>query len=155
MTPGSRDAAAANGAYRIPWDNHFVGIDGIDEIYAYGFRNPFRFGFDKLSGMLIVADVGQDLVEEINIVRKGGNYGWRIKEGDFLFDPEGLAVGLPFEDERFKDPVAQYDHDDGISIIGGYMYYGSHVPELRPFYVFGDFSQGFRRPTAGCSSPTC
>ena len=93
-TPGSRDAAAANGAYRIPWDNHFVGIDGIDEIYAYGFRNPFRFGFDKLSGMLIVADVGQDRVEEINIVRKGGNYGWRLKEGDFLFDPEGVVVGL-------------------------------------------------------------
>ena len=71
-----------------------MGIDGIDEIYAYGFRNPFRFSFDKLSGMLIVADVGQDRVEEIDIVRKGGNYGWRLKEGDFLFDPEG-ARGRP------------------------------------------------------------
>jgi len=84
LTPDSRDAVSTNGAYRIPWDNYFVGIDGIDEIYAYGFRNPFRFSFDRLSGMLIVADVGQDHVEEINIVRKGLNYGWRIKEGDFL-----------------------------------------------------------------------
>jgi glucose/arabinose dehydrogenase len=146
VTAGSRDAAGANGAYRVPWDNPFVGVDGVDEIYAYGFRNPFRFGFDKLSGMLIVADVGQDHVEEIDIVRKGGNYGWRIKEGDFLFDPEGAAVGLPFEDPHLKDPVAEYDHDDGLSIIGGYMYYGSLVPELRAFYVFGDFSRGFTSP---------
>lgn len=146
LTPGSRDAVSANGAYRVPWDNPFVGIDGIDEIYAYGFRNPYRFGFDKLSGMLIVADVGQNLVEEIDIVRKGGNYGWRIKEGDFQFDPEGIAVGVPLEDESLQDPVAQYDHDDGLSIIGGYMYYGQEVPILRSFYVFADFSQGFASP---------
>jgi glucose/arabinose dehydrogenase len=146
LTPDSRDAVSANGAYRIPWDNYFVGIDGIDEIYAYGFRNPFRFSFDRLSGMLIVADVGQDHVEEINIVRKGLNYGWRIKEGDFLFDPEGQQVGLPFEDPSLIDPVAQYDHDDGLSVIGGYMYYGTQIPQLRALYVFGDFSRGFRGP---------
>ena len=74
---------------------YFVGIDGVDEIYAYGFRNPYRFGFDKLTGALIVPDVGQDFVEEINIVHKGRNYGWNIKEGDFLFDPDGVLVGLP------------------------------------------------------------
>ena len=146
LTPDSRDAAGANGAYRIPWDNYFVGIDGIDEIYAYGFRNPYRFSFDTLSGMLIAADVGQDFVEEINIVRKGFNYGWRIKEGDFLFDPVGQDIGLLFEDSGLIDPVAQYDHDDGLSVIGGHMYYGAQIPELRALYVFGDFSRGFRDP---------
>jgi glucose/arabinose dehydrogenase len=146
LTPNNRDAASANGAYRIPWDNYFIGIEGIDEIYAYGFRNPFRFSFDMLSGMLIVADVGQDYVEEINIVRKGFNYGWNVKEGDFLFDPEGQNIGLLFEDAGLIDPVAQYDHDDGLSIIGGYMYYGTQIPELRALYVFGDFSRGFRDP---------
>jgi len=146
QTPDSRDAVSANGAYRIPWDNEFVGVDGIDEIYAYGFRNPYRFSFDKLSGMLIVADVGQDNVEEINIVRKGLNYGWRLKEGDFLFDPDDAGVGSPFEDPALIDPVAQYDHDDGLSVIGGFMYYGTLVPELRALYVFGDFSRGFSEP---------
>jgi glucose/arabinose dehydrogenase len=145
-TLDSRDAVSVNGAYRVPWDNPLVGIDGIDEIYAYGFRNPYRFGFDKLSGMLVVADVGQNLVEEIDIVRKGGNYGWRLKEGTFLFDPDGVAVGQPLEDESLLDPAAQYDHDDGLSIIGGYMYYGQEVPALRSFYVFADFSQGFETP---------
>ena len=146
LTPDSRDVAGANGAYRIPWDNYFVGIDGIDEIYAYGFRNPYRFSFDTLSGMLIAADVGQDFVEEINIVRKGLNYGWRIKEGDFQFDPAGQDIGLLFEDSGIIDPVAQYDHDDGLSVIGGHMYYGAQIPELRALYVFGDFSRGFRDP---------
>jgi len=144
--PASRDAVSTNGAYRIPWDNPFVGIDGIDEIYAYGFRNPYRFSFDRLSDMLLVADVGQDYVEEINIVRKGGNYGWRIKEGTFLFDPEGLDIGLPWPDANLTDPAAQYDHDDGLSVIGGYMYYGKSIPQLRALYVFGDFSTGFFQP---------
>ncbi len=145
-TFGSRNAASANGAYRIPWDNHFVGIDGVDEIYAYGFRNPFRFSFDRLSGVLIVADVGQDYVEEIDIVHKGRNYGWNLKEGDFLFNPGSEIVGLPFEDPSLTDPVAQYDHEDGLSIIGGHMYYGKAIPELRALYVFGDFSTAFSTP---------
>jgi len=145
-TLGSRDTVSSNGAYRIPWDNPFVGVDGVDEIYAYGFRNPYRFSFDRLSDMLLVADVGQDYVEEVNIVRKGGNYGWRIKEGTFLFDPEGLDVGLPWPDANLIDPVAQYDHDDGLSVIGGFMYYGGAVPDLRALYVFGDFSKGFFSP---------
>ena len=146
FTPDSRDAVSDNGSYRIPWDNHFVGIEGIDEIYAYGFRNPYRFSFDRLSGMLIAADVGQDYVEEINIVRKGLNYGWRIKEGNFQFDPEGQNIGLTLADPGLTDPVAQYDHDDGLSIIGGYMYYGTQIPQLRALYIFGDFSRGFTEP---------
>ncbi|MCP4454285.1 MAG: PQQ-dependent sugar dehydrogenase [Planctomycetes bacterium] len=145
-TPLSRDAVSANGAYRIPWDNPWVGLEGIDETYAYGFRNPYRFSFDRLSDMLLVADVGQDYVEEVDIVRKGGNYGWPLKEGTFLFDPEGLDVGSPWPDPNLTDPVAQYDHDDGLSVIGGFMYYGRALPELRALYVFGDFSTGFFTP---------
>jgi len=145
-TPDSRNAVSANGQYRIPWDNEFVGIDGVDEIFAYGFRNPYRFSFDKLTGALIVADVGQGHVEEIDIVRKGGNYGWKIKEGDFLFDPEDIAVGVPFEDPALIDPVAQYDHDDGLAVVGGFLYFGTQVPQLRALYVFGDFSRAFTAP---------
>lgn len=145
-TPDSRNAASANGQYGIPWDNEFVGIDGVDEIFAYGFRNPYRFSFEPLTGALIVADVGQGHLEEINIVRKGGNYGWKIKEGDFLFDPEDIAVGVPFEDPALIDPVAQYDHDDGLAVVGGFLYFGTQAPQLRAMYVFGDFSRAFSAP---------
>ena len=86
LTPNSADPASANGRYRVPADNPFVGADGIDEIFAYGLRNPYRFSFDAFSGALIVPDVGQNRVEEINIVRKGRNYGWNVKEGTFAFD---------------------------------------------------------------------
>ena len=146
LAVGSRDAVSANGAYRIPWDNTFVGIDGIDEIYAYGLRNPYRFSFDRLSGMLVAGDVGQGYVEEIDIIVKGGNYGWPIKEGSFLFDPEGIVVGQSYDDPHLIDPAAEYDHDDGISVIGGFMYYGSAIPELRARYIFGEFSRGFSAP---------
>ena len=146
QTPASLDPAGANGAYRVPLDNPFVGIDGVDEIYAYGLRNPYRFSFDAHSGSLIVADVGQRLVEEINIVNKGGNYGWNLKEGSFKFDPAGVELGLPLDDPALIDPVAEYDHDDGISVIGGHTYYGSEIPELWGRYVFGDFSRAFRTP---------
>lgn len=146
LTPNSVDLLSANGAYRVPADNPFVDANGVDEIYAYGLRNPYRFSFDKRSGVLIVADVGQGNVEEIDIVRKGGNYGWHLKEGSFMFEPEEGGVGLPFDDPALIDPVAEYDHDDGISIIGGFTYYGRTVPELWAKYVFGDFSRGFFSP---------
>ncbi|MFC1603575.1 CHRD domain-containing protein [Planctomycetota bacterium] len=146
LTPFSTDLLSVNGAYRVPVDNPFVDKDGIDEIYAYGLRNPYRFSFDKRSGALIVADVGQGNVEEINIVQKGGNYGWHLKEGSFMFDPEGVEVGLPLDDPALLDPVAEYDHDDGLSIIGGFTYYGITIPELWVKYVFGDFSRGFFSP---------
>ncbi|HSV99299.1 MAG TPA: PQQ-dependent sugar dehydrogenase [Sedimentisphaerales bacterium] len=145
-TPDSQDSAGANGAYRVPTDNPFVGADGIDEIFAYGLRNPYRFSFDALSGALIVPDVGQNRVEEINIVRKGRNYGWNVKEGTFAFDPATGSVGRVLNDPRFSDPVVQYDHDDGLSIIGGYTYYGTAVPALWGQYVCGDFSRQFSVP---------
>ncbi len=146
LTPDSTDLASANGAYRVPVDNPFVGVDGVDEIFAYGFRNPYRFSFDARSGALIAPDVGQNRVEEVNVVRKGRNYGWNIKEGTFRFDSATGTVGLPLDDPSLSDPVVQYDHDDGLSVIGGYTYYGTAVPELWGQYVCGDFSRQFSLP---------
>lgn len=146
LTPDSPDPVSANGAYRVPADNPFVGVDGVDEIFAHGFRNPYRFSFDAVSGALIVPDVGQNRVEEINFVHKGRNYGWNVKEGEFAFDPATGTVGQPLDDPRFSDPVVQYDHDDGLSIIGGYTYYGTAVPQLWGQYVCGDFSRQFSVP---------
>ncbi len=145
-TPDSPDAPSVNDAYRVPADNPFVDVDGVDEIYAYGFRNPYRFSFDRRSGALIVADVGQNRVEEINFVRSGRNYGWNLKEGTFQFDPESAEVGPPVDDPSLSDPVAQYDHDDGIATVGGYAYYGNGIPELWGRYIFGDFSLSFSTP---------
>ncbi|MCB1742110.1 MAG: PQQ-dependent sugar dehydrogenase [Gammaproteobacteria bacterium] len=141
---------SANGMYGVPDDNPFVGVpDAVDEVYAYGLRNPFRFSFDRQSGELVVADVGQGNIEEVNVVTAGGNYGWRHKEGSFAFDPNGNLIsddltGVP---DGLIDPVLEYDHDEGISIIGGYVYRGSEIPELEGLYVFGDFSQGFGTPS--------
>jgi hypothetical protein len=117
----------------------------VDEIYAYGFRNPWRFSFHPDTGDLIVGDVGQNDIEEIDIVHAGGNYGWNLKEGTFRFDS---ATGTVNDDMTalpagLIDPAAQYDHDDGITVIGGFVYRGSAIPELWGRYVFGDFSSGF------------
>ncbi len=148
MTTGSSDGPSANGRYRVPADNPFVGASGVDEIYAYGLRNPFRFSFDEATGRLIVGDVGQNRVEEIDIVVKGGNYGWNLKEGSFRFDPAtgGVSTDLSGLPPDLIDPVAEYDHDDGISIIGGYVYTGTAIPELAGKYVFGDFSRSLGSP---------
>ena len=144
-----RGSNSRNGQYGIPITNPFLGHNAIpNEIYAYGFRNPFRFSFDRENGRLFVGDVGQSDIEEINVVKKGGHYGWRIKEGTFFFDPNGddrgfvtrKARGLP---SGMIDPIAQYDHDEGLAIIGGFVYRGASIPELRGRYVFGDFSQNF------------
>ena len=85
LTPTSANPISSNGRYRIPTTNPFQGAGQVPEIYAYGFRNPYRFSFDPTTGDLIMADVGQNNVEEINRVGLGGNFGWPIKEGDFLF----------------------------------------------------------------------
>ncbi|HRX86650.1 MAG TPA: PQQ-dependent sugar dehydrogenase, partial [Phycisphaerae bacterium] len=134
--------------YAIPADNPFVGTNGLDEIYAYGFRNPFRFSFDDGpggDGRLIVADVGQALIEELDIVTAGGNYGWVIREGAHCFDPFNPGTFLPSCDSNgLIDPIAEYTHTDGgISIIGGYVYRGAVMPGLAGTYFFGDFSADF------------
>jgi len=129
-------SSSTNGEYGIPGDNPFVGVGGaLGEIYAYGFRNPFRFSFDQATGDLWVGDVGQNDVEEIDVVTAGGFYGWHEREGSFDFVTNGASAGyvthLPATAGPGSiDPVAQYDHDDGIAILGGFVYHGAKIPAL-------------------------
>ena len=157
LKPTSADPISANGQYRIPLDNPDMGpTQTVPEIYASGFRNPYRFAFDRGGTHdLILADVGQGNIEEINRVVKGGNYGWAQKEGTFIFHreigPNGEPVGSigahsPGSPAGLIDPIQgtqgflQYDHDDGISITGGFVYRGDDIPELVGKYVFGDLA---------------
>ena len=141
-TPGSSDLVSANGNYRVPIDNPFLGASpNVDEIFATGFRNPYRMSFDVANGQLVVGDVGQANIEEVDLVNSGGNYGWNEKEGTFLFDPSTGGVSVdPSPDPDLIDPVLQYDHDEGNSIIGGFVYRGTALPELTGDYIFGDLS---------------
>jgi glucose/arabinose dehydrogenase len=141
--------------YGIPADNPFVGEDGLDEIYAYGFRNPYRMSFDAGgTGMLLVGDAGQELYEEVSVVTNGGNYGWNVKEGTHCFntdDPETSRASCPDVGEFGEpliDPVIEYDNAKdgsgvGIVVVGGYVYRGSDVPDLAGRYIFGDYSTSF------------
>jgi glucose/arabinose dehydrogenase len=131
--------------YRIPEDNPFVGEDGLDEIYAWGFRNPWKFSFDRETNKFWVADVGQDEWEEIDIVEKGKNYGWRILEGTYPYDLE-LADLLDIDIETLAAPVHEYSHSVGRSITGGYVYRGSESSQLYGKYIFGDWSTSFFIP---------
>ncbi len=135
----------AGSPYAIPPDNPFVGMTGADEIYAYGFRNPYRFSFDRGgSNELFVADVGQNLIEEVTVVGIGENHGWVIKEGTHCFDPMNPTSPPETCDETgLVDPVAEYFHNDGIAIVGGFVYRGTANPSLDGLYIFGDFSQDF------------
>ncbi|MGX4641345.1 PQQ-dependent sugar dehydrogenase [Massilia sp. SYSU DXS3249] len=159
----SAGALSANGQYRIPMDNPYsirfaTGMASvIPEVWAKGLRNPFRFSFDMPTAQLIAGDVGQDDIEEIDLIRKGGNYGWRVKEGTFLFDPRGCDImgfqtdGRAFRESpgfpRFaQDPIAQYRHNEGTAIIAGYVYRGNAIPALRGKYVFGDYSKNDSKP---------
>lgn len=151
---GSADPVSGNGQYRIPVSNPFQGPGQVPEIYASGVRNPYRFAFDRQNGQLIAADVGQNTIEEIDRIQLGGNYGWGVKEGDFLFNrvtgPNGAAgtVGprSPGSPGGFIDPISgplgtlEYTHSDGISITGGFVYRGTAIPELFGMYVFGDLA---------------
>ena len=158
VTPSSSDPVSANGQYRIPTSNPFQGPGQVPEIYAYGLRNPYRFCFDRANGDLIMADVGQNNVEEIDRIVIGGNYGWPIKEGDFLFNrtngPSGAAGTIgnppgnrsPGSPAGLIDPLSgpegtlEYDHNEGISITGGFVYRGKAIPELYGKYIFGDLA---------------
>ena len=151
LTTGSSDPASPNGQYRVPTTNPFQDAGEVPEIYAYGFRNPYRFAFDPVSGDLIMADVGQNTIEEINRVVLGGNYGWVVKEGTFLFNRTGPDAGTVGADSPgvpadMIDPISgplgtlEYDHGDGIAITGGFVYRGSAIPELYGKYVFGDLA---------------
>lgn len=150
LTGPRAGALSGNGRYRVPTDNPFFSRPGArKEIYAYGFRNPYRMSVDAGDGTLVVADVGQDKVEEVDVVVKGGNYGWPIKEGAFLFHrATGQVSADPRPNPALTDPAAQYDHDDlekpgvevPVAVIGGFVYRGSAIPALRGLYVFADFT---------------
>jgi glucose/arabinose dehydrogenase len=122
--------------YAIPPDNPFIkNNDAKPEIYAFGLRNPWRFSFDRTSGTLYCGDVGQDKWEEVDVIEKGKNYGWRITEGDHCYSPSSgcNTSGLTF-------PIDEYGHETGISICGGYVYRGTKFPSLDGIYFFGDWS---------------
>jgi glucose/arabinose dehydrogenase len=147
---------SANGQYGIPADNPFVAVAGaVKEIFAFGFRNPFRFSFDRATGKLYASDAGQNDIEEIDVVVKGGNYGWRTKEGTLFFCHNGDAAGFATDAGPCEpvppnaiDPIAQYDtHHEGHSAIGGFVYRGSSFEQLAGRYVFGDFARVFRFPS--------
>jgi len=140
--------------YGIPTDNPFVNEPDMGpygarkEIYAYGLRNPWRYGWDSQNGALWVGDVGQDLWEEVDLIVKGGNYGWNVREGAHHFKP-----GPP--GAQYLDPIMEYphrpnlapqglfpDHSPGLCVIGGYVYRGKKYPALDGVYVYGDYNLG-------------
>jgi hypothetical protein len=141
--------------YSIPTDNPFVGTNALPEIYAYGFRNPFRFSFDMGGNhQLLVGDEGQSLYEEVDDIVKGGNYGWNVKEGTHCFDTDSDLLeraSCPSVDSSGKpliDPVIELINAAnpkgggvGIAIIGGMVYRGSALPALQGKYIFGVLSQ--------------
>lgn len=111
------------------------------EIWAYGLRNPWRFSFDRKSGTLFVADVGQDEIEEVDIVERGANLGWNRFEGSRCFTRpcDASATGA---ESAMVPPIAEYDHSEGQSITGGFVYRGRRAPRLEGTYIFGDFVSG-------------
>ena len=124
--------------YAVPKDNPFVGMkDAKPEIWAYGLRNIWRMSFDRQTGQLWAADVGQNLFEEINLIKKGGNYGWGLREGFHPFGPRGVSAN-----PNMIEPIWEYNHDVGKSITGGHVYRGSKFPELQGSYIYGDYVTG-------------
>jgi glucose/arabinose dehydrogenase len=149
--------------YAVPADNPFVGVSGVrGEIWSYGLRNPWRFSFDRLTGDLYIGDVGQNRLEEIDVAPgsagggRGVNYGWNVMEGRSCYASSGCdTTGLTL-------PVLQYDHSQGCSVTGGYVYRGAAIPALRGQYFYADYCSGFVRsfrladgaPTEEASWPT-
>ena len=150
---------STNGQYGIPKDNPFVGDKDpqtLDEIWAYGLRNPHRFSWDTGGeGKMLIADTGQDFIEEVNLGIKGANYGWGEREGTWVIreNNENILFPLPQDDGKYNYtyPVAQYDHDIPpekdkypIAIAGGYVYRGKAIPKLVGEYIFADFGSDAR-----------
>jgi glucose/arabinose dehydrogenase len=127
--------------YSIPAGNPFVGISGLDEIWAYGLRNPWRMSFDRENGDLYIADVGQGAWEEIDYQAAsssgGENYGWRLMEGFHCYNPSSNCDpgGLVY-------PITEYSHSEGCSITGGIVYRGCRIPDLRGTYFYADYCNG-------------
>jgi hypothetical protein len=116
-------------------------------------RNPFTYSFDSLTGDLYLGDAGQNNIEEVDLIVKGGNYGWNVKEGTFWFDSTNANLGKVVTGPvrpvpaNLIDPIAQYDHGEGAVVIGGFVYRGKQVPALQNRYVFGDWGS-FAAPSA-------
>jgi len=124
--------------YQVPPDKPFVGVTGArEEIWAYGLRNPWRLSFDRENGALWAGDVGQDSFEEVNLVRKGGNYGWNTLEGNHCYSPRSGC-----DPTGTEPPVLAYGSDKGCSVIGGYVYHGAKIPSLAGVYLYGDYCSG-------------
>ena len=127
--------------YAIPPDNPFIGQPAYDEIWAIGLRNPWRFSFDRLTGDMLIADVGQNEWEEINFQPAnsagGENYGWRLKEGTHCFNPPSNC-----DPGGLTDPIYEYSHAVGSSITGGYVYRGPSLPALQGTYLYSDWCTG-------------
>lgn len=145
------DSRTENRPYGIPADNPFVGTaHAAPEIWAYGLRNPWGVAIDSETGVFYLADVGQDLYEEINVIEKGGNYGWNYKEATHDFPGrETLLASLgqqkqvaPPKDLVLLDPIHEYNRADGLSITGGYVYRGAAIPALRGCFLYGDWRFG-------------
>jgi quinoprotein glucose dehydrogenase len=125
--------------YGIPRDNPFVNQKGLarPEIWAYGVRNIWRLSFDRKTGTCWAGDVGQNIWEEINILVRGGNYGWNIREANHNFGLTGIGAN-----KVFIDPIWEYDHKIGKSITGGHVYRGQKTPQLNGHYIYGDYVTG-------------
>lgn len=138
---------SANKKYGIPADNPFMKDQSkLKEIYAYGFRNPHRITWLQ-DGRMIASNIGQANIESVNMILPGHDYGWPIREGTFLIHPDGninKSHELPADDKTFNVtyPVAEYDHDEGKAISGGYEYTGGSISQLKGKYVFGDINNG-------------
>jgi glucose/arabinose dehydrogenase len=156
-TPTPHQVGEQPGNYRVPEDNPFVNLPWVKtEIYALGFRNPWKFSFDRNTGDLYLSDVGNYDWEEINLVKKGGNYGWPYKEGPVCFFfplPEDKPKEERYADpdcedsSRYNDPLGYYGHvafdeEGGNAITGGHVYRGQQFPEMQGFYFFGDWTNG-------------
>jgi glucose/arabinose dehydrogenase len=146
--------------YGIPHDNPFVEGPGLDEIWAYGFRNPYRFSFDMAgSHALLVGDAGQELWEEVSRVVRRGNYGWNVKEGTHCFDAANPTVSPstcptvdPTTGEQLRDPVIEFANAKqpgglSLTVIGGVVYRGRAIPSLSGMYVFGGATSAFAAPS--------
>jgi glucose/arabinose dehydrogenase len=137
------DPTSKKGSYGVPRDNPYVGRDGADEIYAYGLRNPWRFSFDRLTGDLWIADVGQEEFEEIDFVPAAEvgellNFGWDAFEGSAVYEDKEPSPG-----GRLVQPISEYTHEFGCSVTGGFVYRGSDVAgEARGRYFYGDYCTG-------------
>lgn len=144
-----RGSNSLNGQYGIPKNNPFSISQNpatIGEIYAYGFRNPHRMSWSK-SGQMLVCNIGQHNIESVNLVMPGRDYGWPIREGSFVLNPNGdlnKVYPLPKNDSIYNItyPIAQYDHDEGKAICGGFEYEGKAIPQLAGKYLFGDIPTG-------------